>query len=153
MNCWIWSRVIWKRWESLFCLISLNVVWFPWNDLKVVIHFDKFISVSFILPLYWFVFGYQFAFAHDTARVLQCLIQYGSPEQKDSVYQEVKGSHSAWLIVLKSHSQSHHVYLNKLQNLCSIILLDIFASQVSDSLALIYPLADLVGSPLPSSGW
>ena len=27
----------------------------------------------------------------------------------------------------------------------------IFASQVSDSLALIYPLADLVGSPLPSS--
>ena len=28
----------------------------------------------------------------------------------------------------------------------------IFASQVSDSLALIYPLADLVGSPLPSSG-
>ena len=28
----------------------------------------------------------------------------------------------------------------------------IFASQVSDSLALIYPLADLVGAPLPSSG-
>ena len=35
---------------------------------------------------------------------------------------------------------------------CSFLCFLIFASQVSDSLALIYPLADLVGAPLPSSG-
>ncbi|KAK3091659.1 hypothetical protein FSP39_021613 [Pinctada imbricata] len=32
----------------------------------------------------------EFAFAHDTARVLQCLIQYGSMDQREEVYQEVK---------------------------------------------------------------
>ncbi|OPL20643.1 pumilio domain-containing protein, partial [Mytilus galloprovincialis] len=32
----------------------------------------------------------EFAFAHDTARVLQCLVQHGSPGQKDEVFEEVK---------------------------------------------------------------
>ncbi|XP_048763203.2 pumilio homolog 3-like isoform X2 [Ostrea edulis] len=42
----------------------------------------------------------EFAFAHDTARVLQCLIQYGSPTQRDVVYQEIKDQ-----IVLMSKSK------------------------------------------------
>lgn len=42
----------------------------------------------------------EFAFAHDTARVLQCLIQYGSPEQREVVYQEIKDQ-----IVLMSKSK------------------------------------------------
>ncbi|XP_062611509.1 pumilio homolog 3-like [Saccostrea cucullata] len=42
----------------------------------------------------------EFAFAHDTARVLQCLIQYGSPEQREIVFQEIKDQ-----IVLMSKSK------------------------------------------------
>ncbi|KAL5022834.1 hypothetical protein ScPMuIL_001989 [Solemya velum] len=32
----------------------------------------------------------QYVFAHDTARVLQCLIQHGSLDQKDQVFDEIK---------------------------------------------------------------
>ncbi|KAL3869283.1 hypothetical protein ACJMK2_041986 [Sinanodonta woodiana] len=32
----------------------------------------------------------QFCFAHDTARVVQCLIQHGTPEQKEHVFEELK---------------------------------------------------------------
>ena len=33
----------------------------------------------------------EFCYAHDTARVIQCLINYGSPEQKEQVFEELKG--------------------------------------------------------------
>ncbi|KAL4236270.1 hypothetical protein ACF0H5_004657 [Mactra antiquata] len=32
----------------------------------------------------------EFCFAHDTARVIQCLIQHGSPEHRESVFDELK---------------------------------------------------------------
>ncbi|KAK3606156.1 hypothetical protein CHS0354_010789 [Potamilus streckersoni] len=32
----------------------------------------------------------QFCFAHDTARVVQCLIQHGTPEQREHVFEELK---------------------------------------------------------------
>lgn len=32
----------------------------------------------------------EFCFAHDTARVVQCLIQFGSPEQREKVFEELK---------------------------------------------------------------
>lgn len=34
---------------------------------------------------------FQFCFAHDTARVVQCLIQYGTPEHRETVFEELKG--------------------------------------------------------------
>ncbi|XP_060575249.1 pumilio homolog 3-like [Ruditapes philippinarum] len=32
----------------------------------------------------------EFCFAHDTARVIQCLIQYGTPEHRERVFEELK---------------------------------------------------------------
>ena len=34
---------------------------------------------------------FQFCFAHDTARVIQCLIQFGSEDQRNIVFDELKG--------------------------------------------------------------
>ncbi len=36
----------------------------------------------------------QIAFAHDSTRVLQCFIQFGSDEQRQEVFNELKGCSS-----------------------------------------------------------
>ena len=38
-----------------------------------------------------FLLYFQFCFAHDTARVIQCLIQFGTEEQRNIVFDELKG--------------------------------------------------------------
>ena len=43
------------------------------------------------MPSYLTTVFLQFCFAHDTARVIQCLIQFGTPEQRDIVFEELKG--------------------------------------------------------------
>jgi len=37
---------------------------------------------------------FQFCFAHDTARVIQALIQHGTPEHRETVFDELKGMHT-----------------------------------------------------------
>lgn len=37
----------------------------------------------------------QIAFAHDSTRVLQCFIQFGSEKQRQEVFDELKGKESA----------------------------------------------------------
>ena len=35
----------------------------------------------------------QLIFAHDTSRVIQCLMKYGMQEQKDALFHELKGEY------------------------------------------------------------
>lgn len=44
-------------------------------------------GLSFLTMLSWL----QMAFAHDSVRVLQCFIQFGSHEQRQEVFEEIKG--------------------------------------------------------------
>lgn len=48
---------------------------------------------------------FQFCFAHDTARVVQCLIQYGTPEHRETVFEELKG-----MLCEQSASPIQHVH-------------------------------------------
>lgn len=41
------------------------------------------------------------AFAHDSVRVLQCFIQFGSHEQRQEVFEEVKGEHTSFRFFIR----------------------------------------------------
>ena len=45
---------------------------------------------------------FQFCFAHDTARVIQCLIQFGSEDQRTIVFDELKGM----VMILSFHTDA-----------------------------------------------
>jgi len=47
-----------------------------------------------IEELYKLVHGHarSLIFAHDTSRVIQSLIKHGTPEMRDAIFQELKGS-------------------------------------------------------------
>ena len=38
-----------------------------------------------------FVFYVQLVYAHDTSRIIQCLMKYGAQEHKNAVFEELKG--------------------------------------------------------------
>lgn len=42
------------------------------------------------------LFCLQMAFAHDSVRVLQCFIQFGSHEQRQEVFEELKGEQTCF---------------------------------------------------------
>lgn len=63
----------------------LHFVLILWNDL------DCYVTVLSFL---------QMAFAHDAVRVLQCYIQFSNHEQRQEVFEELKGEHHNFIYCL-----------------------------------------------------
>jgi pumilio homology domain family member 6 len=68
-----------------------------WERLRLKSHVDKEERAKLVAELFEIVMGRvkDFVFKHDSVRVIQCAVKYGTVEQKKMIARELKGEYKS----------------------------------------------------------